>query len=86
MALFVKLPIQAKMAAANESAVLAPEIRDNNTCRQGSSDHLANMAAVPATTPDSHVKLFAVEIQFYALLFPDMRGKILPYLWFRFGK
>ena len=33
-----------------------------------------NMAATSAT-PESHVKLFAAELQFYAVLFPDMRGR-----------
>jgi hypothetical protein len=61
MALFLKLPFQSAKKG-DPSATTLP---------------VSKMAADTSAALESHIKLFSVELQFYSVLVPDMRGTLL---------
>ena len=70
MDLFLKCPFQSTKMADDQSSMVAVQSKmaDNGAAPE------SKMAADTSATPESHVKLFAVELQFYAVLVPDMQG------------
>jgi hypothetical protein len=61
MALFLKLPFQSAKKGDPSATTL----------------QVSKMAADTSAALESHIKLFSVELQFYAVLVPDMRGTLL---------